>query len=50
MTIYERLQYLAAGGRIAYLHKNGKENKQTTKLQNLLSKVCINQASIQEEK
>jgi hypothetical protein len=36
MTIFERLMFLAKGGRKEYWHKNGKENKQTTKLQDFL--------------
>jgi hypothetical protein len=39
MTILEWLHFLARGGRSDYLHKNGKENKKTTKLQNFLDTV-----------
>jgi hypothetical protein len=39
-TIYERLLFLAKGGRKSYWHK-GKENKNTTKLQNLLDEFAI---------
>lgn len=36
MTIYERLMFLARGGRKSYLHRDGRENKRTTELQNFL--------------
>ena len=35
-NIFERLMFLARGGRKSYWHKNGKENTNTTKLQDLL--------------
>lgn len=40
MTIYERLMYLAKGGRVDYIHQN-KENLKTTKLQNFLSEYMV---------
>lgn len=36
MTIYERLMFLAKGGRKDYQHTGGKENKQVTDLQDFL--------------
>lgn len=39
MNIYNRLRFLALGGKKSYLHKNGKENVKTTELQNFLDKV-----------
>lgn len=39
MTIYEKLRYLAMGGRKEYLH-GSTENKRATKLQNFLDDVC----------
>lgn len=36
MTIFERLDFLAKGNRVNYVHK-GKENKKVTALQNFLS-------------
>ncbi|MGX1266770.1 hypothetical protein RKD55_004714 [Rossellomorea marisflavi] len=38
ITVYERLMFLAMGGRRQYRHNNH-ENKQTTKLQNFLDTV-----------
>jgi hypothetical protein len=43
MNICERLMFLAKGGKKAYWHKNGKENKNTTNLQNLLDEVMKRQ-------
>jgi hypothetical protein len=43
MKVFERLMFLANGGRKSYQHKNGKENKNTTKLQDLLSEVMKRQ-------
>lgn len=40
MSIYDRLMYLALGGKESYRHKNGMENKQTTKLQDFLDDVA----------
>lgn len=39
MNIYERLMFLAKGGRREYMHKKGKENKRTTELQSFLDNV-----------
>lgn len=36
MKVYEQQIYNAMGGKSKYLHKKGKENVQTTKLQNFL--------------
>lgn len=38
MNIYEKMRFLAMGGKNAYLHTT-KENKMTTKLQDFLDKV-----------
>ncbi|WP_180953824.1 hypothetical protein [Bacillus sp. M6-12] len=40
MTVYERLMFLAKGGRVDYLHKKN-ENLKTTKLQNFLSEYMV---------
>lgn len=42
MTIFERLMFLAKGGRHDYRH-GAKENKQVTKLQDFLSEVMRRQ-------
>jgi hypothetical protein len=42
MTIFERLMFLAKGGRVDYLHRT-KENKKVTKLQDFLSEVMERQ-------
>jgi len=36
MIVLDLLMFLAKGGKPNYQHKNGKENKNTTNLQNLL--------------
>lgn len=41
MSIFERLMFLARGGRKDYLHTKGKENKKTTNLQNFLDEVMV---------
>lgn len=38
MNIYEKLRFLAMGGKNAYLHET-EENKKTTELQDFLDKV-----------
>lgn len=47
-TIFERMLFLANGGASAYLHKNGRENQQTTKLQNFLS-VAMKRTSVSKD-
>jgi hypothetical protein len=42
MIIFDRLMFLAKGGRKDYLHKKGKENKKVTSLQNFLDKIIKN--------
>lgn len=42
VTILKRLHFLALGGVKEYKHNKGKENKQTTKLQNFLDTIKEN--------
>lgn len=41
-NVYERLRFLACGGKNSYLHKKGKENKQVRKLQDFLDNYLKN--------
>lgn len=39
INIFERLIFLAKGGKKSYQHTKGKENKNTTKLQGFLDEI-----------